>query len=155
MDSVSGEDLSWTDYFDQHYCDFDFAFRCVVYDPCDRPGHFPHSDMWLNAKQQRVQDTILDWLATIAWDWDQVAIDSADALHRTMFINEFVTFEVSPLAFADYQAANLAYTCKSSGKKFLAFRCLVWVSGSGGGGAGRVVWGYGYHVVVHRRPATA
>ena len=36
-----------------------------------------------------------------------------------------------------------------------AFRCLVWVSGSGGGGAGRVVWGYGYHVVVHRRPATA
>ena len=26
----------------------------------------------------------------------------------------------------------------------------------GGGGAGRVVWGgYGYHVVVHRRPATA
>ena len=37
----------------------------------------------------------------------------------------------------------------------LAFRCLVWVSGSGGGGAGRVVWGYGYHVVVHRRPATA
>ena len=118
MDSVSGEDLSWTDYFDQHYCDFDFAFRCVVYDPCDRPGHFPHSDMWLNAKQQRVQDTILDWLATIAWVWDQVAIDSADALHRTMFINEFVTFEVSPLAFADYQAANLAYTCKSSGKKF-------------------------------------
>lgn len=39
--------------------------------------------------------------------------------------------------------------------KVLAFRCLVWVSGSGGGGAGRVVWGYGYHVVVHRRPATA
>ena len=37
----------------------------------------------------------------------------------------------------------------------LAFRCLVWVSGAGGGGAGRVVWGYGYHVVVHRRPATA
>lgn len=37
----------------------------------------------------------------------------------------------------------------------VAFRCLVWVSGSGGGGAGRVVWGYGYHVVVHRRPATA
>ena len=37
----------------------------------------------------------------------------------------------------------------------MAFRCLVWVSGSGGGGAGRVVWGYGYHVVVHRRPATA
>ena len=37
---------------------------------------------------------------------------------------------------------------------FLAFRCLVWVRGSGGG-AGRVVWGYGYHVVVHRRPATA
>ena len=36
-----------------------------------------------------------------------------------------------------------------------AFRCLVWVSGAGGGGAGRVVWGYGYHVVVHRRPATA
>lgn len=28
-----------------------------------------------------------------------------------------------------------------------------WVGG--GGGAGRVVWGYGYHVVVHRRPATA
>ena len=25
--------------------------------------------------------------------------------------------------------------------KTLAFRCLVWVSGSGGGGAGRVVWG--------------
>ncbi len=40
-------------------------------------------------------------------------------------------------------------------QKILAFRCLVWVSGSGGGGAGRVVWGYGYHVVVHRRPATA
>ena len=40
-------------------------------------------------------------------------------------------------------------------KNFMAFRCLVWVSGSGGGGAGRVVWGYGYHVVVHRRPATA
>ena len=40
-------------------------------------------------------------------------------------------------------------------KILLAFRCLVWVSGSGGGGAGRVVWGYGYHVVVHRRPATA
>ena len=39
--------------------------------------------------------------------------------------------------------------------KIPAFRCLVWVSGSGGGGAGRVVWGYGYHVVVHRRPATA
>ena len=39
--------------------------------------------------------------------------------------------------------------------KKLAFRCLVWVSGAGGGGAGRVVWGYGYHVVVHRRPATA
>lgn len=38
---------------------------------------------------------------------------------------------------------------------YWAFRCLVWVSGSGGGGAGRVVWGYGYHVVVHRRPATA
>lgn len=37
---------------------------------------------------------------------------------------------------------------------FEAFRCLVWVRGSGGG-AGRVVWGYGYHVVVHRRPATA
>ena len=50
MDSVSGEDLSWEDYFDQHYCDFDFAFRCVVHDPCDCPGHFPHSDMWLNAK---------------------------------------------------------------------------------------------------------
>ena len=28
-----------------------------------------------------------------------------------------------------------------------------WVGG--GGGAGRVVWGYGYDVVVHRRPATA
>ena len=40
-------------------------------------------------------------------------------------------------------------------KYLKAFRCLVWVSGSGGGGAGRVVWGYGYHVVVHRRPATA
>ena len=40
-------------------------------------------------------------------------------------------------------------------KRKMAFRCLVWVSGSGGGGAGRVVWGYGYHVVVHRRPATA
>ena len=40
-------------------------------------------------------------------------------------------------------------------KELSAFRCLVWVSGSGGGGAGRVVWGYGYHVVVHRRPATA
>ncbi len=40
-------------------------------------------------------------------------------------------------------------------QRYTAFRCLVWVSGSGGGGAGRVVWGYGYHVVVHRRPATA
>lgn len=39
-------------------------------------------------------------------------------------------------------------------EKKMAFRCLVWVRGSGGG-AGRVVWGYGYHVVVHRRPATA
>ena len=42
-----------------------------------------------------------------------------------------------------------------AGGTIVAFRCLVWVSGSGGGGAGRVVWGYGYHVVVHRRPATA
>lgn len=117
MGTDSNEELFLEDYFDQHYCDFDFVFRCVVYDPCDRPGHFPHSDMWLNAKQQRVQDTILDWLVTIAWDWDQVAVNSVDALHRTMFINEFVTFDISPLGLADYQAANLSYTCKSSGKK--------------------------------------
>ena len=49
---------------------------------------------------------------------------------------------------------NIPYSC-SIIYRLMAFRCLVWVSGSGGGGAGRVVWGYGYHVVVHRRPATA
>ena len=51
--------------------------------------------------------------------------------------------------------SNIPFNITSEILNKLAFRCLVWVSGSGGGGAGRVVWGYGYHVVVHRRPATA
>ena len=50
---------------------------------------------------------------------------------------------------------DLNYSSEYQYDMYMAFRCLVWVSGSGGGGAGRVVWGYGYHVVVHRRPATA
>ena len=59
-------------------------------------------------------------------------------------------------ALAQAHAAALLYHERLEGRSIKkAFRCLVWVSGSGGGGAGRVVWGYGYHVVVHRRPATA
>lgn len=42
---------------------------------------------------------------------------------------------------------------KNKGNGLSLFGVGEWVGG--GGGAGRVVWGYGYHVVVHRRPATA
>lgn len=51
--------------------------------------------------------------------------------------------------------AGVTYSMDSANyKNFMAFRCLVWVGWSGGGGW-RVVWGYGYHVVVHRRLAVA
>ena len=118
MNPVSDEDLLWENYIEQHDDEFDFAFWCMVYDPCDRPGHFPHSDAWLRAKEQRVKDVILDWLSSIAWDWDQVTVEFDNGLSRTMFINEFVSFTTTPLAFVDYNAASLIFVDKASGQEF-------------------------------------
>ena len=65
--------------------------RHLVIDPCNRmPGHLPRSDGWLNSQNDRLAQTVCDWLSDLAWDgwrveacvgsFDSTAIDVRDLL---------------------------------------------------------------------------
>ena len=83
------------------------AFHCVVYDPFDRPWHFPHSDAWMKAKEQRLIDTILDWIFNLAWGWKQVDTSDFDHPGRKEFIHDLVGYTVVPHEFAGDYAVYL------------------------------------------------
>ena len=109
----------------------------------------------------------MDAMSTIVTRWELAftLLDKLDSLSRRAIFQSFQTLLRSKKREKVRRFfLNLTFSRRKSGRRGplmianmqnSAFRCLVWVSGSGGGGAGRVVWGYGYHVVVHRRPATA